>query len=68
MQAVITEDQQIALLQKAARSRINRQELAGKLGISHTTLRRVLDSQAPVVVAGKVFTKVNDWLITDLAK
>lgn len=68
MQAVISEEQQIALLQKAARSRMNRQELAGKLGISHTTLRRVLDSKAPVVVAGKVFTKVNNWLIADLAK
>ncbi|WP_270323446.1 hypothetical protein [Weissella confusa] len=68
MQAVISEEQQVAVLQKAARSRMSRQSLAEKLGISHTTLRRVLDSKAPVVVAGKVFTKVNDWLIADLTK
>lgn len=68
MQAVINEKQQIAILQKAGRSRLNRKELGNELKISQATLRRVLDGEAPVIVTGKVFTAVNDWLISELAK
>lgn len=68
MRTIISEQQQVALLQKQGRERLNRKSLGKKLGLSAPTVRRILDDNAPVIVTGKVFTAVNDWLISELAK
>jgi HTH domain. len=68
MQAIITKDQQLALLRNAGEKRLTQTSLADKLGITRMTLRRVIDAEAPVVVSGKTFQAVNNYLISELAK
>ncbi|WP_407124906.1 hypothetical protein [Weissella paramesenteroides] len=66
MQAIITEQQQIALIKKQAINRLTRNELSARLNLSKPTLRRVLDKQTPFVVSSKTFTAVNNYLLEDL--
>lgn len=68
MQAIITKDQQLALLRNAGEKRLTQTALADKLGITRMTLRRVIDAEAPVVVNGNTFQAVNNYLIAELAK
>ncbi|CAM2730909.1 hypothetical protein WECO103172_00030 [Weissella confusa] len=68
MQAIITKDQQLALLRKAGEERLGTGALAEKLKINRHTARRVLDGEAPIVVNGKIFQAVNNYLISELAK
>lgn len=68
MQAVISKQQQTQLLRLAGQMRLSRHKLGDRLNISHPTLQRVLDNEAPVVVSGKTFTAVNDFLISELSK
>ncbi|CAM3791694.1 hypothetical protein K8375_09865 [Weissella cibaria] len=68
MRAIITPKQQTKLLQLAGRMRLSRKALADELDISGPTMRRVLDSEAPVVVTSKVFTSVNDFLLENLGE
>lgn len=68
MQAIITKDQQLALLRNAGEKRLTQTALADKLGITRMTLRRVIDAEAPVVVSGKTFQAVNNYLISELAR
>ena len=63
---IITEKQQVALIKKQALSRLNRSKLAEQLNLSRTTVKDVLDKQAPFVVSGKTFTAVNNYLLEDL--
>lgn len=66
MQAIITEQQQTALIKKQAINRLTRTQLANKLNLARTTVKDVLDKQAPFVVSGKTFTAVNNYLLEDL--
>ena len=66
MQAIITEQQQTALIKKQALSRLTRYKLAEHLNLSRSTVKDVLDKQAPFVVSGKTFTAVNNYLLEDL--
>ncbi|TVV32473.1 HTH domain-containing protein [Weissella cibaria] len=68
MKAIITKDQQLALLRIVGEKRLTQTELAEKLGITRMTLRRVIDEEAPLVVNGKTFTAVNNYLISELIK
>lgn len=68
MRAIITPKQQTKLLQLAGRMRLSRKALADELDISGPTMRRVLDSESPVVVTSKVFTSVNDFLLENLGE
>ncbi|MGY4736124.1 HTH domain-containing protein [Weissella cibaria] len=68
MKAIITKDQQLALLRTVGEKRLTQTELAEKLGITRMTLRRVIDEEAPLVVNGKTFTAVNNYLISELIK
>ncbi|MFR6558781.1 MAG: HTH domain-containing protein [Weissella confusa] len=68
MQAIITKDQQLALLRNAGEKRLTQTALADKLGITRMTLRRVIDAEAPVVVSSKTFQALNNYLISELAK
>lgn len=66
MQAIITEQQQLALIKKQAINRLTRSQLATNLKLSRPTIKDVLDKQAPFVVSGKTFMAVNNYLLEDL--
>lgn len=66
MQAIITEQQQVALIKKQAVNRLTRSQLATNLNLARSTVKDVLDKQAPFVVSGKTFTAVNNFLLEDL--
>ncbi|WPQ68520.1 hypothetical protein [Weissella paramesenteroides] len=66
MQAIITEQQQVALIKKQAVNRLTRSQLATNLNLARSTVKDVLDKQAPFVVSGKTFTAVNNYLLEDL--
>lgn len=66
MQAIITEQQQLALIKKQAINRLTRTQLANKLNLARTTVKDVLDKKTPFVVSGKTFTAVNNYLLEDL--
>lgn len=66
MQAIITEQQQTALIKKQAVNRLSRYELASLLKLSRPTVQNVLDKPTPFVVSGKTFTAVNNYLLEDL--
>lgn len=66
MQAIITEKQQTALIKKQAINRLTRTQLASELDLARSTVKDVLDKQAPFVVSGKTFTAVNNYLLEDL--
>ena len=68
MQAIITSQQQLALLRNAGEQRLTQKEMAQKLGIARMTLRKVMNDEAPLIVSGKTFTAVNNFLIDQLAK
>lgn len=66
MQAIITEKQQTALIKKQAINRLTRTQLASELDLARSTVKDVLDKQAPFVVSGKTFRAVNNYLLEDL--
>ena len=68
MQAIITTDQQLALLRSAGEQLLKQKEMDQKLGIARMTLRKVMNDDAPLIVSGKTFTAVNNFLIDQLAK
>lgn len=68
MQAIINKEQQNALWRVQANLRLSRTELKNVIGIDALTLRRILDRDAPIIVRGKTFAKVNDFLIERLEK
>jgi predicted DNA-binding protein (UPF0251 family) len=68
MQAVITVDQQNQVLRLAGQLRLSRKDLQLKMNITQPTLRKVLDEQAPIIVSGKTYRAINDFLISELSK
>lgn len=66
MGSVFTEQQQTALWKKMGRERLNRKKLAGILKFTQPTIKRLLDSPAPMAVNTKTFATINDWLLSDL--
>lgn len=68
MQAIITETQRATLLREQGYLKLNRRDLAKKLGLSYGTVKTVLDAPTPLIVSGKTFTAVNNFLIEQLAK
>lgn len=68
MQAIITETQRATLLREQGYLKLNRRGLAKKLGLSYGTIKTVLDAPTPLIVSGKTFTAVNNFLIDQLAK
>lgn len=66
MKAIITDQQQIALLRKQATNHLKRYELAELLNLSNVTIKHLLDEPTPFVVSGKTFMAVNNYLLEDL--
>lgn len=62
MQSVFEKKNQDRLLKKMAISRLTRNELAGIIGISIPTIRKLLNAPTPVVINRKTFTAVEKWL------
>ncbi len=68
MQAIITSQQQTELLKAKGKEKLTRLALSEKLGLSRSTVQVILDAPTPLIVSGKTFTAVNNFLIDQLAK
>lgn len=62
MQAIISQEQQANLLREQGYQKLSRRELAKKMGVSYGTIKTILDAETPLIVRGKTYTAVNDWL------
>lgn len=67
MNLIITQQQQTELLKAQAVNRLSRADLGKKLCLSSVTLRKVLDTPAPLVVNQATYTAVNNYLIEQLS-
>lgn len=68
MKAIISQKQQYELLKLQWVNKLNRRGLAEKLGVSYGTTKTLLDADAPIIVSGKTFQAVNNYLISELAR
>ncbi|KAA8435042.1 hypothetical protein FKV73_01265 [Weissella paramesenteroides] len=65
---IINDKQQYELLKLKSIKRLNDKQLGEKLKLNHGTLKRILDSEAPISVSTKTYTIVNDFLLEELSK
>ncbi|QDJ58352.1 hypothetical protein EFA59_01980 [Weissella hellenica] len=65
---ILSEKQQYELLKFKSIKRLNNSQLGEILNLNHGTLKRVLDSEAPISVSTKTFTAVNNFLLKELSK
>ncbi|GHP14310.1 hypothetical protein YK48G_17350 [Lentilactobacillus fungorum] len=62
MNYIIDQDQQKKILIKLALKRKWRYQIADDIGLSLPTLRKILNSNTPVIVNAKVYKNVNNWI------
>lgn len=65
---IINDKQQYELLKLKSIKRLNDKQLGEILKLNHGTLKRILDSEAPISVSTKTYTIVNDFLLEELSK
>lgn len=65
---IINDKQQYELLKLKSIKRLNDKQLGEILNLNHGTLKRILDSEAPISVSTKTYTIVNDFLLEELSK
>ncbi|MCT0485293.1 hypothetical protein [Weissella paramesenteroides] len=65
---ILNSKQQYELLKLKSIKRLNDKQLGEVLNLNHGTLKRVLDSEAPISVSTKTYTVVNNFLLEELSK
>ncbi|MFP7481931.1 hypothetical protein [Weissella paramesenteroides] len=65
---IINDKQQYELLKLKSIKRLNDKQLGEILKLNHGTLKRILDSEAPISVSTKTYTIANDFLLEELSK
>lgn len=62
MQKIISLKYQENLLKNMAVKRVNRHKLSDETGISEPTIRKMLDSNTPIIVNSKTYNAIDNWI------